>query len=150
MHHLNTTISGPGTRWAGIVAVGLLSASILVGCSSSPGDDKTTGGDTPNAADVDGTPQSWLSDTAEGWPTSDAFGQGQPYLASGDCLLGDVPSPFDADPSIDYVGWGPFGEDSSAKDAYMYLCDFGVEDRYSGTLTVYQAADLLGTIAAAD
>lgn len=127
-------------RVGAIVLVSVsVSAGLLAGCASNGVDEKTDTGDSVTT--VTGIPTSWLSDTAEGWPTSDGFGQRYPYLASGECLLGDVPDPFGAGPRTQDMGWGPFGEDASAKDSYMYLCDFWAPDRYAGAITLYQAAD---------
>lgn len=104
---------------------------LLAGCASNPDPDSVTG-----------IPSSWLRDTAEGWPDSDAFGGDIPVLDDSDCVLGDVvPDILGDDPDPVDSGWGSYGDDASAPDAYRYLCEFLREDRYSGSVQLIQAPD---------
>ncbi len=132
-------IPASAARQARAGAIVLVCAGVLAGCANAGVDEKTNTQDS--GATGTSVPTSWLRDTAEGWPTSDGFGQRDPHLSAGECLLGDVPDPFDAGASAEYVGWGAFGEDNSAEDSYLYLCDFWAPDRYAGAMTLYQAAD---------
>ncbi len=106
-------------------------ATLLAGCSS---------GGEPDT-EVTGMPQSWLTETAHGWPTSDGYGKGMPFLSRGSCLLGEAPEVLEVRPRITDVGWGSFGPDTRADDSYLYLCHFWESGRYAGDVRLYQAAD---------
>ena len=116
---------------AASLATAVAASLFVAGCS---GDDDTD-------ADVTGIPEAWLTQTAEGWPESDGYGKGMPFLAGESCLLGEAPNPLGAEPKSTDSGWGSFGPDATASDAYLYLCNFWEKDRYAGEVRLYQAPD---------
>lgn len=93
------------------------------------------------SGDVTAVPEPWRSETAEGWPSSDAFGKSMPILSRSSCLLGEAPDPLEAGPESTTVGWGPFGPDSKNPESYLYMCGFWERDRYAGDVRLYQAPD---------
>ena len=120
-----------GHAKAASLAAALAASLFVAGCS---GDDDTDAG-------VTGIPEAWLTQTAEGWPESEGYGKGMPFLARESCLLGEAPRPLGAEPKSTNSGWGSFGPDVTARDAYLYLCTFWEEDRYAGEVRLYQAPD---------
>lgn len=112
----------------------LLLALPLAACAS-----EESGGDAaPDLNSVSQIPESWLQQTADGWESSDGYGQQYPVLSEGDCLLADqMPRILDKRPRFTDVGWGSFASDD---DGYRYICDFWRRDLYAGELQLIQAS----------
>lgn len=129
---MNTTF----VRFLGAMIVG----GVLTGCSGP------AVGVDPSS--VTGIPSSWLEDTAKEWPDSDGYGQSVPRFdgrVEGQCLLTDKgPELMGEQFELSTEGWGSYGMDDEATDAYRYVCNIRVPDNYSGEMQLLQAdgADL--------
>ncbi len=113
-----------------LVVLVAVPAVLLAGCSSESRPEP----DAPASA----IPGAWLERTAEGWPESKAFGGAIPVLASGTCVLTEEITARGVTASDDLVGYGSYGDDRSAPDAYRYVCDFRA-DGLSAQLQVVKA-----------
>ncbi len=115
-----------------LAALSLAPVVLLTACSAASGEPSTD--PTPVAS----VPASWLTSTAEGWPDSDGYGSSAPVLSNADCVLTDEVTVHGATGRTDMSGWGPYGDDTSATDAYRYVCEFR-GDELSAQLQVIQA-----------
>lgn len=109
--------------------------ALATGCSAS-------GGISPE--EVTQVPESWIADTAEGWPSSDAFGASMPVLSKDSCELiseKQLPEILGEKPEITNSGWGPLGRDHSSEDSYTYECSIWSSGNYAGSLRLLHPQD---------
>ncbi|GAA1824788.1 hypothetical protein GCM10009771_25210 [Nesterenkonia flava] len=106
----------------------------------SPADQSPQPREEPQLEDLD-IPEEWLSDSARAWPASAGFESGVPVLSrSKDCLLADqLPEMFGSTAEITDAGFGPWGPDPQAEDAYRHVCNLWSPDEYAGRLVLIQA-----------
>ncbi len=116
-----------------------LPALLVAGCSGAP----------EEAEPATTVPAAWLDDAAEGWPGSAGHGSSAPVLSGDDCVLTDEVVARGATARTDLSGWGPYGDDASADDAYRYVCEFRGDD-LSAQLQLIQAGSPTDAAATVD
>lgn len=117
----------------------MLLALPLAACSSGGAGGGSQDDPKPDLNSVSQIPESWLQKTADGWESSDGYGQEYPVLSEGECLLADkMPRILDKRARFTDVGWGSYADDD---DGYRYLCDFWRRDMYAGELQIIQASN---------
>lgn len=126
------------TRVLRPAAVVCLPVVLLAACSGAPED----------VEPATSVPAAWLDATAEGWPGSDGHGGSAPVLSGDACVLTEEVVAHGATARTDLSGWGPYGDDASADDAFRYVCEFRGDD-LSAQLQLVQAgsaADARATV----
>jgi len=89
-------------------------------------------------APANSIPEAWLEVTAEGWPGSSGYGSSAPVLSRARCILTAEVTARGEQGWSDLSGWGAYGPDASADDAYRYVCGFD-GDELSAQLQILQA-----------
>lgn len=105
-----------------------LPALLLAACSDAP----------EEVEPATAVPAGWLEDAAEGWPGSAGHGSSAPVLSGDDCVLAGEVVARGATARTDLSGWGPYGDDAVADDAFRYVCEFR-GDGLSAQLQLVQA-----------
>lgn len=85
------------------------------------------GADEP-AEPATSVPAAWLEAADAGWSEADGNGASAPVLTGDPCVLTEEVVARGASGRTDMSGWGPYGDDPSAEDAYRYVCEFRGDD----------------------
>lgn len=121
-----------------VLAAVCLPALLLAACAGAP----------EEVEPATAVPAAWLDDAAAGWPGSAGHGASAPVLSGAGCVLTDEVVAHGATARSDLSGWGPYGDDASAGDAFRYVCEFR-GDELSVQLQLVQAgsaADARATV----
>lgn len=116
---------------------------LAAGCSADGGGDDPTPDPSTVDLSVTGVPDWWLTATEDGWPTSASYGQSAPIVDHrGECLILDEPPELlGHTPQFTNIGWGSYGSDLTATDAYRYLCGLWSPDNYAGQLQLIRTGN---------